>query len=233
MLPRSPRRRRRAWRRARAKNAQIVGSVPSFASLYSGRMAASAPPDPPDRSPADGALPVDVLLAEQMPALLVFLRHQVGAQLAARESIEDLAQSVCREVLQDRGAVQFDDANKFRAYLFLQAVRKVVDRARFHQMARRDVRREQPLPDTRVAGEAGVYGRLVTGTQVAVAREQLAKVEKALHVLPDAQREALLLSRVAGLSYAEIAQQKGVTESTVRGLAARALTRLCLELGQE
>lgn len=168
-----------------------------------------------------------------MPALLVFLRHHTGEELAARETVEDLAQSVCREVLQDHASLRFDDANKFRAYLFLQAVRKVVDRARFHRMARRDVRREQPLPETRVAGEVGIYGSLVTGTQAAVAREQLARVEAAVQSLPDAQREALLLSRVAGLSYEEIARQKGVAESTIRALAARGLTRLSIVLGSQ
>jgi RNA polymerase sigma-70 factor (ECF subfamily) len=175
-------------------------------------------------------LPIDALLLEQMPALLVFLRHHTGDELAARETVEDLAQSVCREVLQDSPSLQFEDADKFRAYLFLQAVHKVVDRARFHRMAKRDMRREQPLPETRTAGEAGVYGSLVTGTQVAMARERIELVEKALQRLPEAQREAILLSRVAGLSYEQIAKQKGVTESTIRALAARGLTRLSLEI---
>lgn len=191
------------------------------------------PHDPDPAAKPAAPLPIDALLTEQLPALMVFLRHQTGDELAGRESIEDLAQSVCREILQDVPALKFHDANQFRAYLFLQAVRKVVDRARFHRMARRDVRREQPLPETRSAGEVGIYGSLVTGTQVAVARERLALVDKALQSLPEAQREAVLLSRVAGLSYEEIARQKGVTESTIRALAARGLTRICLELDRK
>jgi len=193
-------------------------------------MAADDRPADGDPSKPAAPLPIDALLVEQMPALLVFLRHQVGGELAARESIEDLAQSVCREVLQDVSSLRFEDADKFRGYLFLQAVRKVVDRARFHRMARRDLRREQPLPDTRSAAEVGVYGRLASGTQVAVAREQLALVEAAIEALPPAQREAVLLSRVAGLSYEAIAKQKGVAESTIRALAARGLARLCLDI---
>lgn len=168
-----------------------------------------------------------------MPALMVFLRHQTGDDLAARESVEDLAQSVCREVLQDSPALRFPDADKFRAYLFLQAVRKVVDRARFHRMARRDARRERPLPETRTAGELGVYGRLASATQVVDARERLAQFERLLQELPEAQREAVLLSRVAGLSYEEIARQKGVAESTIRALAARGLARLSVEIERQ
>ncbi|MBL8754849.1 MAG: sigma-70 family RNA polymerase sigma factor [Planctomycetes bacterium] len=180
--------------------------------------------------PCSGTPALDDLLLESMPALLVFLRHQTGEELAARETVEDLAQSVCREVLQDQAALQFADRTRFRAYLFLQAARKVVDRARFHRMARRDSRREEPLPETRSAAEAGVYGTLVTGTQVAVARERMALVEKVLQQLPEGQREAVFLSRVAGLSYEAIASQKGVAESTIRALVARGLTRLCMEL---
>lgn len=191
-------------------------------------------PDDPQRDPKPaGPLPIDDLLLEQMPALMVFLRHHTGEELAARETVEDLAQSVCREVLQDSPVLQFDDKNQFRAHLFLQALRKVVDRARFHRMAKRDMRRERPLPETRTDGEVGVYGRLVTGTQVAIARERLALVEKALQLLPEAQREAVLLSRVAGLSYEEIATQKGVAESTIRALAARGLTRLAFEVDRK
>ena len=188
--------------------------------------------DTNDEPRGAGRLALDDLLAKQMPALLVFLRHHTGEALAARETIEDLAQSVCREILQDRSALHFEDESQFRAYLFLQAVRKVVDRARFHRMARRDVRREQPLPETRSAAEVGIYGGLASATQAAMAREKLVQVEAALQTLPEAQREALLLSRVAGLSYKTIALQKGVTESTIRTLAARGLTKLCRLLEQ-
>lgn len=186
--------------------------------------------DPKPWADGAGPLSVDRLLAEQLPALLVFLRHHTGDELAARETVEDLAQSVCREVLQDLPSLRFDDAERFRAYLFLQAVRKVVDRARFHRMARRDVRRERPLPETRSAAEAGIYGTLVSGSRVAIAREKIALVERVLQSLPEGQREAVLLSRIVGLSYEEIARQKGVAESTVRALVARGLTRLSLEI---
>lgn len=184
----------------------------------------------PDPGADNGSSGIDALLLDQMPALMVFLRHQVGGELAARETVEDLAQSVCREVLQDKAGLQFEDATRFRAYLFLQAVRKVVDRARFHRMAKRDVRRERALPETESAAIAGIYGTLVTGTRVAIAREQIALVTQVLQELPEAQREAVFLSRVAGLEYEEIARHKGVAESTVRALVARGITRLCMVL---
>ena len=176
-------------------------------------------------------LPLDQLLAEHLPALTVFLRHKVGAELAGREEIDDLAQSVCREVLQDRQQLRFATAEQFRCFLFLQAAHKGVDRARFHRMACRAQRREKVLPEgSRSEAEIGLYSGLASATQVAHAREHLERVERHLDQLPEAQREVLLLSRIAGLGYAEIAAQRGVSETTVRGLAARGLARLCVLL---
>jgi RNA polymerase sigma factor (sigma-70 family) len=81
--------------------------------------------------------------------------------------------------------------------------------------------------------ELGVYSNLVTASGTAQAREHLARVEACLQGLPEAQREAVLLSRIAGLSYAEIARAKGATESAIRGLVARGLARICVLLENE
>jgi RNA polymerase sigma-70 factor (ECF subfamily) len=79
--------------------------------------------------------------------------------------------------------------------------------------------------------DLGLYGAL-TPSRVAGAKEELTRVEQALQQLPEAQRDAVLLSRIAGLGYAEIAAQKGITEAAVRGLVARGLARLAGQLGR-
>ncbi len=52
------------------------------------------------------------------------------------------------------------------------------------------------------------------------------QVQKALQALPEAQREAIVLHRFEGLSFAEIAQVAGVTESAVKVRAHRGYERL-------
>ncbi len=172
------------------------------------------------------------LFEHNLPALTAFLRAKVGGELAGRESVRDLAQSVCREVLRDLDQLTFRGEEQFRAYLFLQASRKVVDRYRYHKQEMRDAARIEPLPSEAEEAELlGTYGSL-TPSRAAGAKEELSRVEAALQLLPEAQRDAVLLSRIAGLSYQEIARQKGATEAAVRGMVARGLARLSGLLGR-
>lgn len=48
--------------------------------------------------------------------------------------------------------------------------------------------------------------------------------------LPDNQRDAVTMSRLMGLSYDQVAEQMGVSESAVRGLVARGLAALSTQL---
>ncbi|MCA8954155.1 MAG: sigma-70 family RNA polymerase sigma factor [Planctomycetes bacterium] len=173
------------------------------------------------------------LFARNLPALTAYLRARVGSALAQRESISDLTQSVCREVLDDLGELKFDSEEAFRAYLFLQASRKVVDRSRYHKMAKRDPAREVTMPtDVESRELLRSLAMLVTPSRAAGAREELDRVETALQELPENQREAVLLSRIAGISYGDIAAQMELSESAVRGLVARGLARLAAMLGR-
>ena len=48
----------------------------------------------------------DTLFARNMGALRAFVRARVGGVVAQRESVDDLVQSVCREVLQGHGRLR-------------------------------------------------------------------------------------------------------------------------------
>lgn len=195
----------------------------------------SQPPSDQGRDDRSGApLSYEDLFTRNLPALVAYLRARIGSQLAARESVRDVAQSVCREVVADIGGLAFRSEEAFRAYLFLQASRKVVDRARFHKMAMRDPSREAEMPaepDERDLLRG--FAQLLTPSREVAAREQLDRVQKALQTLPENQREAVLLSRIGAISYGEIARQMGLTDAAVRGLVARGLARLAATLGSE
>lgn len=170
------------------------------------------------------------LFARHLPPLMAFIRIKVGPALAARESVSDLAQSVCREILMDLDEFEYQGEAAFRKWLFLQATRKIVDRSRYHRRARRDQARErrslQEPSEDEAESLVECYATLCTPSRHAAAREELERIESALQELPESQRDAVTLSRVMGISYREIAKQMGCTESAVRGLVARGLAEL-------
>src|SRR5262245_16415122 len=143
----------------------------------------------------------EALLAEHLPSLMAFLRTRIDSVVAARESVRDLAQSVCREALQDLDQVGWRGDDAFRGWLFVLATRKLTDRHRFHTQQRRDARAEESVSDADTELLLEGYASLATPSRHVAAREELARVERAILQLPEAQREALLLSRVAELSY--------------------------------
>lgn len=168
------------------------------------------------------------LFERNVPRLIAFLRARVGGVITDKESVLDLAQSVCREALVDLGEFEMRSEAEFRNWLFVRAVRKVANRHRFLHRERRDVAREVgvDLSDEDAAGVVEVYATAFSPSRHASAREEIARLENALAQLPDAQREAIALTRVGELSYADAAEQTGRTESALRGLVMRGLARL-------
>jgi len=171
---------------------------------------------------------LDSLFARNLPPLVAFIRSRAGKAIAARESAVDIAQSVFREVLQDADNIVLHGEGAFRNWLFQQATRKVLDRARFHGRERRDIAKEVVLPEPGPAADAllACYASIATPSQHAVAREELQRFEAAVQQLPDNQRDAVTMSRLLGLDYAQIAEQMQTSESAVRGLVARGLAAL-------
>jgi RNA polymerase sigma-70 factor (ECF subfamily) len=178
----------------------------------------------------DAAEPAQVqdLVARYLPALRAFVRLRMGSELRAREESCDLVQSVAREVLQHADRFRFGGESGFREWLFTTAHRKVVNRLEHWRSAKRDARaaRSLALPDE-LAGLGG------SPSQLASAHEELARIEAAFDQLTEEQREVVMLSRLLGLTHAEIAARQGRTEVAVRKTLSRALARLAAVLADE
>lgn len=175
---------------------------------------------------------LDSLFARNLPPLVAFIRARSGKAIAARESAVDIAQSVFREVLADAERIELLGEGAFRNWLFMQATRKVLDRAKFHGRDRRDLAKEVAIPEAGPAADAllACYASIASPSQHAVAKEELARFEAAVQQLPENQRDAVTMSRLMGLDYAQIAEQMGSSESAVRGLVARGLAALSMQL---
>ncbi len=169
------------------------------------------------------------LLTDHMPQLRAFVRLRLGHELRRREDSLDLAQSICREMLEDADRFGEGDEVKFRTWLYTAARRKLANRVAFHRAERRDVRRELvPLQRSDEDDDELLqcYRNSFTPSRHARAREQLAQVESALDQLPPAARELILMARVLGMPRKEIAERTGQSYGAVRTALSRAQAKL-------
>ena len=70
-----------------------------------------------------------------------------------------------------------------------------------------------------------------TPEEVALQRERLARLEEIIRAFPPMRRRIFILSRLHGLSAAEIAAQEGMSKRAVRGHIERALADIRAKMG--
>lgn len=183
---------------ARASRARVIVRAATWP--RSPACARSTPRPPPGRAPAAGdpnvtsdseallqqaaagdGRALQSLLVQHLPSLVAFVRLQAGPAVRAKESISDLAQSVCVEVLCDATQFAYQGEAQFRQWLFLQVLRKIQNRHRHHRAARRDVRREvaPALESDHDAVAMQGYATLCTPSRVAMGRERMSALESA------------------------------------------------------
>lgn len=191
-------------------------------------------PRPPDPAP-HGEAAVRMLLERHLPGLRAFVRLRAGHVLRAREQTGDLVQSVCLEILTHHERFQHDGEDGFRRWLYTTALREIINREQYYRAGKRAYAREaQPAEGTDDdARLLDCYATFCTPSREAVVREELQRIEAAFDQMPEQYREVVTLSRLLGLSHAQIAQEMGKSEGSVRVLLSRALARLAWLLSAE
>jgi RNA polymerase sigma-70 factor (ECF subfamily) len=146
-----------------------------------------------------------------------------------RHRAEELAQDAFLQIY--RARARYEPKARFTTYLY-----RVVTNLCLNELRRFDYQgRIEPLEGRPLAdGEEGI--RELPDEEIPDAEDRLAGVEtgtriqKVLDKLPPNQKSALLLSRVQGLSYQEVAECLETTESAVKSLIFRATQTLREEL---
>lgn len=154
--------------------------------------------------------PVEALYIQHYPWLVSWLRQRVSC----RELAQDLGQDAFLKMLSLR---QPDTIARPRAWLMVVSNRLLINRYQRQQVERDALQQVAMMmaehsPSAEVCVECG---QLLV--QV---------VEMLLQELPEQQCRALILARVDGLSYREIAQVLGVTPHTVKYYLVRAIAFL-------
>lgn len=188
-------------------------------------------PEPDDlygRAANGDMVSLDQLLERYLPQLHAYVHLRIGPALRSRESSMDVVQSVCREVLTQRGKFDFRGEERFRAWLFTAALNKLRDKHRYYHWGIRDVRREAGP----VSEFEGTLARtmLVTPSQGVMAAEAGRIAREAIEALSEDHREVITLARIVGLPHKVIAEVMERSEEATRQLLGRALVQFGLEL---
>ncbi len=172
------------------------------------------------------AVAVEELLTEQLPTLLAYLRLHAGPLLRGRESVADLAQSVCREVLQNLDGFEYRGQAPFRKWLYQKALSKIIERQRYYLAEKRHAGLERPLQDGSADAHDVAAASFFSPSQAAIRAEDLDRLEAAFALLSEEHRQVITLSRMFGYSHAQIADEMQRTEGAARVLLHRALSKL-------
>lgn len=153
------------------------------------------------------------------PIVVRYCRARIGTAERTGLSADDVAQEVCLAAITALPRYR-EQGRPFLAFVYGIAAHKVADA---HRAAGRDLSYPaDSLPDRR-SPEPGPE-------QLAIEADSVARMNELLEVLPDKQREILILRVVVGLSAEETATAVSTTPGAVRVAQHRALARLKSEL---
>jgi RNA polymerase sigma-70 factor, ECF subfamily len=143
-----------------------------------------------------------------------YIRARLGGSYGDDSAADDAAQEVCIAVLSALPRYR-DEGVPFEAFVYSIAARKLAD---IHRAA---VRRAVPVAEVpdKIDLTDGPEAMAVRSSDADLARELL-------QILPDQQREILLLRVAVGLSAEETGRALGLTPGAVRVAQHRALRRL-------
>ncbi|MCH9729501.1 MAG: sigma-70 family RNA polymerase sigma factor [Actinomycetia bacterium] len=159
------------------------------------------------------------VLATIRPIIVRYCRARVGATERSGLSADDVAKEVCLAAIPALPRYK-DQGRPFLAFVYGIAAHKVADAHRAAGRNRADPMDVVPESST---GEAGPE-------QLAIDSEQSARMKELLQILPEKQREILVLRVVVGMSAEETADAVGSTAGAVRVAQHRALARLKSEI---
>ncbi len=175
------------------------------------------------------AVRVEALLAEHLPGLRGFLRRRAPELVLEKESAEDLAQSVCRDVLEhvDDGRLELVGDSAFKQWLYEAALWKIRARTRRHRAQRRDAAREiERLDRSDAPPDALAPAISETPSRIAQTAERREAVRAAIDALGGRDAQVLRLAVLEERPHREVAAELGIDESHSRVLLSRALARL-------
>lgn len=168
--------------------------------------------DPRARGAAVSAADIKTWFVREILPLEAMLMRHLRKNWRNASDVEDLRQEVYAQVLRE---AETGIPERAKAFLFAKARNVMVDRFRKENVIPIEVGADLELSSL-PADEPGPE-------RTAYARDTLRRLQLALNELPPRYREALLMTRVNGLSRREIAQRMGISEQAVSNYVHRGM----------
>ena len=161
-------------------------------------------------------IPADQDFMGELTALIPHMRAFAHSLCRNAVEADDLAQDALLRAWNNRASYQ--PGTNMKAWTFM------ILRNQFYSDKRRSWRSTQLDPET--------AERTLVAISNPMATLELDEVRRALAMLPDDQREALILIGAGGLSYEEVADICGSAIGTIKSRVSRARDRLALILAE-
>jgi len=159
------------------------------------------------------------------------VRLRMGGELRSKLESMDLVQDVFISALRDLGNFTYKNEGDFLRWLSKIAENRLRDNLDRLHADKRDIRKEVRLKsyepttgDSFVAALGPIDN--TTPSVIMSRREDLAKLAKAIDALTSEYKEVIVLTKIEGLSYKEIAESLGKSSDAVRMLVSRAMAAL-------
>lgn len=180
------------------------------------------------------AIAIQELMERHLASLRAYIRLRMGPRVRRWDSVSDVTQGVCLDILRNLQGFDYRGEAAFRQWLFTTAKNKLLEFERYWSAGKRDTAR---LASNSHGPEDGddivsreICRTLGSPSQMAIRDELLERISRALDRLSEETREVVLMSRFVGVPNDEIARMIGKEPSTVRSILSRALAQLAQDL---
>jgi RNA polymerase sigma-70 factor (ECF subfamily) len=168
--------------------------------------------------------------------LKLLASRQVDTWLRQRIDASDVVQQSMLDAVARRDQFRGSTEGELLAWLRTILSNNLIDAFRHHGRAKRDAARvlslEEEISQSFRRIDALVTDSASSPSQKAARNEQLLRLPAALNALPAAQREAIILHHLQGLTLSQTARLLDRSETAVGGLLHRGLKRLHALLGE-
>ncbi|MDF1837648.1 MAG: sigma-70 family RNA polymerase sigma factor [Planctomycetota bacterium] len=186
-----------------------------------------------DSSPDSDQARLEALLEAHLPGLRGFLRNRAAEFVLAKESVDDLTQSACRETVKHlrEGRFELRSDSEFKQWLYQAGLLKLKSRARFHSAGRRDFRREaRPVHPVDSSDPGFDPLSSATPSRFAATNEARERVRQCIASLGGRDEQILTLAVLEGRPHHELATILEVEEAHSRMILSRAMAKLAKRL---